>query len=363
MKLPAMHRSFRLFGFLILWGILIFPGTLVSQALADTSGYKPFDNDPLLAIVDGEPVLMDDVKNAQIHDAMLKLHSMQRRALKEFILKKLVNKHPELDKQPIPEVTRDDIIQFYNGTSGVKELGTLKQMEKEIREYLERSFRESFVEQRFQRAVKKGWVKVFLKSPPDFKLVAGVNTAMLWFQGKEHNAKRVFLLEYSDFQCPFCKRVQSTLNKLRKRYAKEVQFGYRHFPLPFHKGAKFLAEAVECARDQGRFWELQAVLYKISDPAGPKNIADHARRAGVKNLKGFQTCVSTAKYRKRVLNDIRDGSQLGIQGTPTFILGLYDSETGTVSGEMMSGAVSEDRFSRVIEKYLSASRAEANLVR
>ncbi|NIP99362.1 MAG: thioredoxin domain-containing protein, partial [Nitrospinaceae bacterium] len=76
------------------------------------------------------------------------------------------------------------------------------------------------------------------------------------------NDRKVFVLEYSDFQCPFCRRVQPTLKKLRKRYASKVQFGYRHFPLPFHKQAVRLAEAVECARDQGRFWEFQDILYR-----------------------------------------------------------------------------------------------------
>jgi predicted DsbA family dithiol-disulfide isomerase len=81
------------------------------------------------------------------------------------------------------------------------------------------------------------------------------------------------------------------------------------------------------------------------------------------NLRQFRTCVQERKYKNRVLNDYRDGIKLGIRGTPTFILGTFDPDTRTVSGDFMSGAVSEEKFSQVIEKYLSVSRAEARLPR
>jgi protein-disulfide isomerase len=188
----------------------------------------------------------------------------------------------------------------------------------------------------------------------------------LWAGEDAKISRKVFLLEYSDFQCPFCKRVQSTLKKLRKNYSEKVQFGYRHFPLPFHKEATFLAEAVECARDQNKFWEMQSVLYDIDDETfvlSEVELVKLAKKAGVKNLKDFQTCAQKRKYKSRVTEDIRAGARLGIQGTPTFILGIYDLENGTVSGEMFSGAVSNEKFVEVIEKYLSLSRAEAKLVR
>ena len=88
-----------------------------------------------------------------------------------------------------------------------------------------------------------------------------------------------------------------------------------------------------------------------------------AKRAGINNIRDFEFCWRNGKYAERVKNDIRDGVDLGIQGTPTFILGIYDQETRTVSGEMFSGAVSEDKFAQVIEKYLSSIRTEANLSR
>ncbi|MBT7632146.1 MAG: hypothetical protein HN597_20985, partial [Desulfobacula sp.] len=90
---------------------------------------------------------------------------------------------------------------------------------------------------------------------------------------------------------------------------------------------------------------------------------------GARNLNNFKDWHSTlyaqrlkkGKYKKRIEKDIRDGVEMGIQGTPTFVLGSYDHESGTVSGEMFSGAVSEEKFFKAIEKYLALTGTEAKL--
>jgi protein-disulfide isomerase len=280
--------------------------------------------------------------------------------LKEKILEKLANKHPEFSAQSAPTVTEAEVKKFYDNTPGIKEMGGLQQVYGEIEGYLRNSYRNMFIEQQFQRAVKQGWAKVYLTPPNDFHLVAEIGSAMLW-SGKNKTA-RVFVLEYSDFQCPFCKRVQKTLQKIRNKYPDSVQFGYRHFPLPFHEEAKSYAQAVECSRDQGRFWQLQSWFYEnLTHTISEAKVLEAAQIAGVKDIDEFKSCWKKGKYEKRVEKDIRDGVEMGIQGTPTFILGSYDYESGTVSGEMFSGAVSEDKFSKAIEKYLALTGTEAKL--
>ena len=338
--------------------VFFFAGTV--EVFADST--PVYSNNPIAAEVDGKPIYLDELKHIRIQEALKQLHEMQTRALKEKILDKLADKHPSSVAEPAPKVTQEEIKKFYDSNPGIKELGNLSQVSGEIRDYLEKSFQQVHVERQYQNAVQKGWVKVYLEPPNDFRLVAGLGTAMVWAEEKEPSTRRVFVLEYSDFQCPFCKRVQSTLEKVRKKYYNEVQFGYRHFPLPFHKEAHGLAQAVECARDQNKFWELQDLFYKnISNSASDKEVLDLAKIAGVENMRDFEFCWRNGKYAERVKKDIRDGAELGIQGTPTFILGAYDPETRTVSGEMFSGAVSEEKFVRVIEKYLSSTRTEAKL--
>ena len=333
-----------------------------AEVFAGGSKLPVYSNNPIAAEVDGEPIFLDELKHVRIQEALEHLHEMQTRALKEKILDRLARKHPDLISIKVPKITDAEIKKFYDSNSGIKEIGNLSKVSGEIREYLEKSSRQAHIERQYKYAVEQGWVKVYITPPNDFYLVAGVGTAKLWAEEKIPSNRRVFVLEYSDFQCPFCKRVQNTLRKLRKIYSNEVQFGYRHFPLPFHKEAEKLAQAVECARDQNKFWELQSLFYKnISNTANEKEVMELAMNAGIKDTSAFRHCWRTGKYEEQVKNDIREGVKLGIQGTPTFILGAYDPETKTVSGKMFSGAVPEEQFVRVIEKFLASTRAEVKL--
>jgi protein-disulfide isomerase len=336
--------------------LFLFPGRVYS----DSNPTSYYSNNPVVAEVDDEPIYLDDLKHVRIQETLMQLHQMQTRILKEKILEKLAKKHPELSVQSTPAVSEAEIKKFYDNTPGIKELGGLKQVRVEIEDYLRNSYRNLFIEQQFQRAVKQGWAKIYLTPPNDFHLVAGIGSAMLW--SGENKTARVFVLEYSDFQCPFCKRVQKTLQKVRKRYPHSVQFGYRHFPLPFHEEAKGYAQAVECARDQDKFWQLQNWLYEnLTHAIDDVQVLEAAQMVGVKNIDEFKSCWKKGKYKTRVEKDIRDGVEMGIQGTPTFVLGSYDHESGTVSGEMFSGAVSEEKFFKVIEKYLALTGTEAKL--
>ena len=334
---------------------------LPSYVHAESKELHPYTNNPILAIVDGESLTLEDLKNSQIHDAMVQLYQIQTHILKERVIAKLAKTHPELKLEgEVPLPGEEDIVLFYENTPGIKEMGTLEKMRSEVTGYLKKVFHNAYVNDRYQLAIKKGWAKIYLQPPLEFKLKARVSTAKLWFDEDDGLARRVFLLEYSDFQCPFCKRVQGTLDKLREQYSKEVQFGYRHFPLDFHKEAKHMAESVECAREQGKFWELQKLLYASGSVSRAK-LHQYAKKAGVRNIDQFKTCLKERKYKDRVLDDLKEGMKLGIRGTPTFILGTYDTDTRVVHGELLSGAVSEEKFKEVFEKYLSTSRAEASL--
>ena len=227
---------------------------------------------------------------------------------------------------------------------------------------MENSLRQKYTDKIYQQAIYKGWVVNYLVPPNDFHVVATVGSAALKFAPKKDQTKReVFFLEYSDFQCPVCKRVQGAITKLRKQYFQTVQFGYRHFPLPFHTEAGKMAEAAECARDQGKFWEMQGLLYqKELSSLSASQASELAFQAGVKNLNSFQDCFDNRKYQQRVQNDVDEGGSIGIQGTPTFVIGLYNPKTGAVSGEMLSGALKEAKFIKVIEKFLTIAKNENN---
>ena len=167
------------------------------QAAAESNDLRPYTNNPILAVVDGEPLILDDLKNSQIHETMVQLYQMQSRVLKERVLRKLVKSHPELkmgDGVPLP--SQDDIARFYKNTPGIKEMGTLEKMRNEITGYLKKVYRNAYVDDRYQLAIKKGWAKIYLKPPLKFSTLAlwflpfiflGIGVFFIFFHNKKLN--------------------------------------------------------------------------------------------------------------------------------------------------------------------------------
>jgi protein-disulfide isomerase len=168
------------------------------------------------------------------------------------------------------------------------------------------------------------------------------------------NAK-VTLIEYSDFECPFCKNFDTTINDLLKSYGDKVRLVYRHYPLPFHANAQKEAEASECVAQLGgndAFWKYADAIYQRTTSNGTgfalSALGPLAAEVGV-DQQQFQSCLDSGKYEKLVKDSITEGSAAGVQGTPsTFII---DSKGNS---ELMVGAQPIDSFKTAIDKVLAA---------
>jgi protein-disulfide isomerase len=165
----------------------------------------------------------------------------------------------------------------------------------------------------------------------------------------------VTLVEFADFQCPFCSQLANTLKAVLANYGKEVRLVFRQFPLSeIHPFAENAAEASLCAADQGHFWEMHDLLYESQ---GQINAADlGGKTAGMKlDLQSFNQCVSSRKYASKVQQDFYDGIKLGIAGTPVVF----------VNGRFFSGAIRLEDLSRIIDEEIrsSPSRATASVRR
>ena len=204
------------------------------------------------------------------------------------------------------------------------------------------------VYRQYNEALSKGLVKSYLQAPSEFLLESNVG------QGYTRGNKeaKVIVLEYSDYQCPFCARVQPTVTELIKEYGGRVAFGYRHFPLPFHKEADEAAIAVECARDQGKFETLHALLFKNQQNQFVNDLIGFADEIGLENVDQYEKCIVEEKYRSRVLKDMKAGQEAGVTGTPGFLIGTFDPKSGRVRGELLSGARPLQDFKKALEKYL-----------
>ena len=154
---------------------------------------------------------------------------------------------------------------------------------------------------------------------------------------------KVEIIEYSDFECPFCLKHRATMDELYKNYKNKVKFVFRHFPLSFHENAFKAAMATECAGEQGKFWEMHDKAFDANEAKnmGVDTWKVAAKKLGLNTTK-FNACLDGDKYADKINNDIKEGSAAGVSGTPaTFI-----------NDEMVSGAYPYETLKEKIDAAL-----------
>jgi protein-disulfide isomerase len=129
----------------------------------------------------------------------------------------------------------------------------------------------------------------------------------------------VTIVEFSDFQCPYCSRLQPTLRDVLKAYPKDVKLVYKHFPLSFHKQAKNASKAAEAAREQGKFWEMHDVIYENFNKLTDKSFDEFAIKLGL-DMEKFKADYASTKYDKMIQDDINLARKAGVTGTPSLFM-------------------------------------------
>jgi len=155
----------------------------------------------------------------------------------------------------------------------------------------------------------------------------------------------VTIVEFSDFQCPFCAKFYTqTLPQIEEEYIKtgKARLVYRDFPLDSHKNSQKAAEASECADDQGKFWEMHNIMFDNQDSIGVSSLKKYAENIGLDTAK-FNECLDSGKYQAEVQKDLADGQKYGVTGTPAFF----------INGRLVSGAQPFDVFKGIIDEELS----------
>lgn len=181
------------------------------------------------------------------------------------------------------------------------------------------------------------------------------NTDRAPYKG-DKNAK-LTLIEFSDFQCPFCGRhVSETLPQLEAEYIKtgKIKYVFFDFPLDFHKNAFKAAEAASCAGEQGKFWQMHDKLYENQKALEPNDLTNYAK--GLKlDMTKFQDCMDSDKYSNKVKSDLAEGQKAGVTGTPSFFLGVTNPKDSNVQiVKVIKGAQPYANFKQAIDDALSA---------
>jgi protein-disulfide isomerase len=175
---------------------------------------------------------------------------------------------------------------------------------------------------------------------PDPTRVYTINTAGASTKGPA--TAPVTIVEFSDFQCPFCARAVPTLKQIEDAYQGRVRIVWKHLPLDIHKDAVGAALAAEAAGNQGRFWEYHDRLFASQDRLGADDLKQYAKDLGLE-MSRFDADLLKSDQKKKIDADTAEARTLGITGTPGFF----------VNGRFISGAQPFDVFSKVIDEELA----------
>ena len=155
------------------------------------------------------------------------------------------------------------------------------------------------------------------------------------------------LVEYADYECPYCQQVQPTLDQLETAFKGRIAFAYKDLPLPMHPHAQKAAEASQCAGLQGKYWEYHDLLSKTKNLDVPQ-LKEGARQFGLEPA-AFDKCLDTGERAEAVKSTQDEAQELGLLGTPSFF----------VNGRFFSGNMSYEQMRQMMENELKRASAQA----
>ena len=293
---------------------------------------------------------LNDGIEAEVYEAEQKLFEVKFNRLRTLVMQKIMDKDPKKK-----DLSNDEYLEKYiaKGISvSEKEIEAfikkqqipqehLNPMVREkIKGYLEMEKRKEATDTWLAQQTSKNPVEVYIQKPrrPTSNVEVGNAPVM---GGK--NAK-VTIVEFSDFQCPFCSRGAQVMTDLKKKYGDKIQIAFKNFPLPFHNQAEGAAVAGLCANEQSSslFWKMHDEMFANQDQLSVDALKNLAKKIGVKS-ESFDVCLTSNKYLDQVKKDMEQGKNLKVKSTPTFF----------VNGQLVNGAQPVEVFSELIDEELA----------
>ncbi len=300
-----------------------------------------------LATVGGKPISDADL---DIRGELLQLeqqaYNLRMQALEEVIADRLIEAEAARRGVAKEELVETEIRSKVTDPTPLEVEGFYEQQKARIRQPLEdvrdqvfelmRGLREREVRQQFVAGLRDGGEVRILLDPP--RMAADLSGAP--FRGPDDAP--VTIIEFSDFQCPFCRRVQPTLAKLQETYGDKLRWSFKDLPLiSIHPDAVKAAEAARCAGDQGKFWEYRAAMFALNRI--DRGVFDQTAEEVGLDAGRFAACLDADTYTEAVHADLQEAESLGLSGTPAFL----------INGVLLSGAQPYEEFEAVIERELA----------
>ena len=325
------------------------------SSAAQGSACKP--GDVQVALVAGAAVTeqeLDAYAGSEVYALKAQLYEARKRALASLINARLLQRaarergvsQQAYARSLVPHdgvVSEEDVAQALRSMADSRGAMPADEFEQRVRLDLEVRRRLEAYDQALQRLRAEAGVVVNLREPvsPDFQRAA---------DGPSRGARPaapVTIVEFSDFQCPYCRLTAPMLEALTAKYKDRVRVVYKHYPLPNHPRAIPAAKAAICAGEQGRFWSYHDRLFSGSD-LSDASLRESAREAGLE-LESFERCLSSDAPSNVLRADADQAKRLGVSATPTLF----------INGKPMRGAGDIEALSAVIEEQLANANSAA----
>ena len=303
-----------------------------------------------MATVGGEALYEEDFLpriQGQVYKIRKQEYDLKLKALEDAINKKLMRAaaqkqgiteeewlRREVDSK-VPDPTNAEIEQTY-----VNQMLRLNRPITMVRDQIRQQLQEANIQQArgdyFRRLREQAGVKIYLQPPR-------VEVAYDSSRVRGNPDAGITIVEFSDFQCPFCLRAYMTIKGILSKYDGKVKLAYRDLPLqPIQPGAHGSAEASRCAGEQEKFWEYHDLLFENQDFFGDAAFKEYAEILQL-DAKQFTTCLESGKFQPQIQEDFQEGIQMGITGTPFFY----------INGIPVNGAQPAAVFEKIIEAELA----------
>jgi len=315
---------------------------------------KVGDSGDALAVINGQPLSDDDLMpyvQGQVFQLRLQEYEVKSKALEKLIDQKLMEAEgkkkgiapdkvleQEVDAK-VPEPTDAELQALYI-VQKQQLAKSFEELKPQLQQLLKKAKIQEARESYFKQLRQQAGVAVLLRKP---KVDVAYDPARL--RGNPNAA--VVIVEFSDFQCPYCQSVEPTLKKVLAKYGDRVSLAYRDLPLrELHPQAEMAAEASRCAAEQGKFWEYHDLLFANGGDLNRDALLRHARTLKLDD-KQFDSCVSTGKYKAQVDQDLQLGLRAGATGTPAFY----------INGNLLTGNLPEETLEKAIDAELASTAA------
>lgn len=315
---------------------------------------KKRDDGDAIAIVNGTRVIteseIDEAAGPQLYNLQERVYDLRKKTLEDLVVQIVLKEEAEkrgitegeLKKQLMPDkvdVKQSDIDQRYADNLGTLENMNEDEAKQRIRLDLESRLKLDRYKAAISEIISRAKVETFLPEPP-------LPSSTINTEGPSRGPRNaaVTIVEFSDFQCPYCKQAALSLKGLMQNYGSDVRLVFKQMPLPIHPDAFKAAQASVCADEQGKFWEYHNTLFSSSD-LSEQALNKYASDLGLKTDE-FKTCLASEASAAVVRRDMQQAARADVQGTPTFF----------VNGRLVRGMKSLEDFRSIIERALSQSR-------